>query len=707
LYVLYRGTEVVTNFHLEQTQHLQEALAACGWEEAAQVCQQDTSEAFGFITEKLQLPLLTMEMDIFHEGKGDAADDHKFINERLLEVAIPQQAPEGRPIRLEDCLEEYFNARVEVVRRLDRRNTLQLPNTQFPPVSGLPTLDEKESTPENIENVDGNNMLVMSPIEEKSEVADHVGSIDTGMKPMTMVHSPSSPISPPPTTRQRSTSIIRRVMVPEEPGEGSTGGDTSSVHSSVRKGSLRKEVLMPAWQFFRIIRPPPIYLHLNRFISNNVGDNTILIGNTAWYTAQIPVNDAQVAAHFNSTRPVLGICLKRYAYTPEGQAIRQNTSIDIPLQIALPHFIQDDKSSDDGPLFGNFNLVLQSAVCHRGTSVHAGHYISLIRGTAKPKVEDPNSTRRNSIDSELPAYSEDQWIMFDDLAPERVVYVDIEKFMEVEMPYLLFYQVQPICPDEPPVDLSNRPPSYQDSGIGMTVQEATPITTTMPDPFPKLSANIGYFEGQPKPSEEPRARLSFEDAERPRKSLTLPDSSRRGSLAYTDASTASLPSAPVTPIEEVPSSRLSRAASRFGRRSANGEKSKSRPSSHVDEGRISATFSRLGLMGNRGSKEALNRSNDSSASDVLVTVVSVDPSTDGVMKSPEKFDTEVEKPVAVQSQIEPPPPVQPYYEIKQGKKDKGKHKSKFSDAADGQNNEYTLSSKGKEKQKEDRECLLM
>jgi len=76
---------------------LQEALAACGWEEAAQVCQQDTSEAFGFITEKLQLPLLTMEMDIFHEGKGDVADDHKFINERLLEVAIPQQPPKADP----------------------------------------------------------------------------------------------------------------------------------------------------------------------------------------------------------------------------------------------------------------------------------------------------------------------------------------------------------------------------------------------------------------------------------------------------------------------------------------------------------------------------------------------------------------------------------------------------------------------------------
>lgn len=403
--------------------------------------------------------------------------------------------------------------------------------------------------------------------------------------------------------------------------------------------------------------------------------------------------------------------MKRYAISPEGQAIRQNTAIDIPLQIALPHFIQDDKASDDGPLFGNFNLVLQSAVCHRGSSVHAGHYISLIRGTAKPKEEDPNIPRRKSIDSELPAYSEDQWIMFDDLAPERVVYVDIEKFMELEMPYLLFYQVQPICPDEPPIDLSNRPPSYQDSGIGMTVQEATPITTTMPDPFPPSRTSSGYFDGQPSPSEETaKSRVSFgDDVERPRKSLNLPDSSRRGSLTYTDASTASLPSVPVTPIEEAHSSRLSRAASRFGRRGANGEKSKSRSTSHVDENRISATFSRLGLMGSRSSKEALNRSNDSSGLDVLVTVVSVDTSTDGAIKAPEKPDLEADEHVPVQPQIEPPPPQQPS-ESKQSKKEKGKYKSRSSDATNGHHDEHSRSYKGKEtahKQKEDRECVLM
>jgi len=111
-------------------------------------------------------------------------------------------------------------------------------------------------------------------------------------------------------------------------------------------------------------------------------------------------------------------------------------------------------------------------------------------------------------------------------------------------------------------------------------------------------------------------------------------------------------------------------------------------------------------MGSRGSKEALNRSNDSSASDVLVTVASVDPSTDGVIKPPEKSDTESERPVPVQPQIEPSP-VQPYYELKPSKKDKGKHKSKSSDAADAHYDENSNSNKGKEKQKEDRECGVM
>lgn len=200
---------------------MQDALKACGWEEAAILCQNDASEAFSFITETLQLPLLTMEMDIFHEGGGDK-DDHKFINERLLEVAIPPPA-EGRVVRLEDCLEEHFNARVEVVRRLERRDTM----SSFS--SGLSPQDEKKMELVEPEVIEIEQSTVSSPVSE------------------------SPTITRPTLSRQRAPSIIRRIIVPESDAEPSVASPVAT-SPSIRKGSVRKEVLMPAWQFFRIIR---------------------------------------------------------------------------------------------------------------------------------------------------------------------------------------------------------------------------------------------------------------------------------------------------------------------------------------------------------------------------------------------------------------------------------------------------------------------
>lgn len=61
-------------------ERLQNSLAECGWPDAALLEQQDASEAFTFITGVLELPLLTLKMDIYHTGKEDASDDHKFVN---------------------------------------------------------------------------------------------------------------------------------------------------------------------------------------------------------------------------------------------------------------------------------------------------------------------------------------------------------------------------------------------------------------------------------------------------------------------------------------------------------------------------------------------------------------------------------------------------------------------------------------------------
>lgn len=174
----------------------------------------------------------------------------------------------------------------------------------------------------------------------------------------------------------------------------------------------------------------------------------------AWYT-QNNNNVFQTAMHFSEQRPILGICLKRYSFLPTGQAVRLDTKIDIPTEISLPHFIKDDDFSEEAPLYGRFKLVLQSVVCHQGTSVDSGHYIALVRGTPGPATamsdgDSSSSTNGSSVKAN------EHWLRFDDLAKERITLVDIEKALMTETPYLLFYQIMPL--DEDPDECE--PPAY-------------------------------------------------------------------------------------------------------------------------------------------------------------------------------------------------------------------------------------------------------
>ena len=188
---------------------------------------------------------------------------------------------------------------------------------------------------------------------------------------------------------------------------------------------------MPAWQFFSLI---------------------------PWYTDHAPSSDAQVAAHFSSKRPVLGLCLKRYAFR-NGRSVRLSTAVDIPIEIKLPHFIQDDSMLEKSGPFGNFKLSLQSVVCHRGNSTHSGHYVALVRGTS-------------SSDS-----SSSYWLRFDDLAPERITLVDIERAIREETPYLLFYQITPVEGDPGQITTGEYSRATSPAGERLT---GAPSVTSLP-----------------------------------------------------------------------------------------------------------------------------------------------------------------------------------------------------------------------------------
>lgn len=587
------------------TAHIQDALADCGWTDATQNMQQDASEAFTFITGQLELPMLTLKMDMFHTGKEDPHDDHKFVNERLLEVAILDKPVDGRSvITLEDCLEHYFNNRIEVKRHLEnqRRNTLK---SGQPPLffDGYTKADKEPGTHIEVAEVPE------TPVAASPTVA--TPATETPKTPAERLR--------PTSGRRRQDSIFsqRKVELVGIDPEALTKTDSNLSQQGLpgRKLSTRTEVLMPAWQFFKLL---------------------------PWYTENMPTTDAQVAAHFSRQRPILGICLKRYSYTNEGSARKRDDFVDIPLEITVPNFVGGDEidgaAGNNEQVGGNFRLMLQAVVCHRGVSVHSGHYVCLCRSKS-----NSSQSRRGSAESEEPG--EDSWMLFDDLAPARVTDVDIHDAMKKESPYLVFYQVQPIGEDTDSM-LDHQLPSYTEA-TSQSQGDTTPLEKpyvlepsesnavldhVMSDPLSptaRPSTEVTDWEPATERSstdassaldlQRGRTGASTSDKDLRRKSVTLDASSFSGSAATDNGSIKTDPksnSVPSTPSEEKASSSNNTAGgflnvaksftgSRRGSKVSGDEKkktaaSRSRPTSTEGTKRLSLNMTKLAQRMSKG-----------------------------------------------------------------------------------------------------------
>lgn len=283
---------------------------------------------------------------------------------------------------------------------------------------------------------------------------------------------------------------------------------------------------------------------------------------------------------------------------PDGTAIKRKTHIDIPLEIGLPHFIQDDKMSENGPAFGNFKLSLQSVVCHQGISTESGHYISLVRSP------DPEQA------------GEDKWMCFDDLASERVIYTDVETFLLQESPYLLFYQVVPIAGEpsniadgQRPAASGDRPPAYSESDKSRESKVDSGVSGISTSPRVSSTFNDSHYPVQ-RPSldiHRPSSDSSTsEDARRGRPSV---NSERRQSVVFSDADANNssgakiglLSASNLEPNQSDGPNTLT--ASRRGSKTTK-ESSRSRPGGQSNNKRMSTSLSRLA---SRMSKDKLNK----------------------------------------------------------------------------------------------------
>ncbi|KAG6110839.1 hypothetical protein E4U13_005192 [Claviceps humidiphila] len=652
---------------------IQDTLGDCGWAEARLLEQQDTSEAFAFLTETLQLPLLSLQVDLFHQGMKDK-EDHKVVYERLLNLAVPPD-PEGKGIKLEDCLEEYFNARVDVLRdheegkkgSIDDRGAADVSSCASQSTIRFIRADEgaksstaaspSEHTPSQLsdgESFDGN---FLEPYGLKN--TEHTNALAAPPGANKFVNMPGATMRP--NARHRSTSLIQRMVLD---GHGRPRGteDSAMAKRTKREGStVVKAVTIPAWQFFRLI---------------------------PWHalTPNEPRSDSEVALNFDQ-RPVVGICLKRYVMTESGQPQRCNTFIDIPDCLRLPQFMLSGGPEEDEELNGlstEYKLVLQSVVCHRGDSLQSGHYIAFAR--VAPKLLTGN--RRHNFDPP-PDYEEPQWVKFDDLETEnRVTYVeDIKLALRSEMPYLLFYQIVPMV-DMVRCSMDGQdlePPSYNESKHSLDSN------------FIHFSPSAFHLDTSPLHGDflqGPSIRLSAELESSARGSTwstshtsSTPIDSSRESVANTDSPVitpeASSPViAPADGPNEPTPSRLSRATSRFtlGR--------PSRPPSLSGEGRISFSMARLGGF-MKPSKEPLAESTSANASQASASATM---STGGPRDASDSFDITPESPVEGDKQNTTPPPVK---EKEKQHKYRGKTKEKAEKQKSGPG------------EQPERECMLM
>jgi hypothetical protein len=348
---------------------------------------------------------------------------------------------------------------------------------------------------------------------------------------------------------------------------------------------------------------------------------------------------------------------------PNGTPKRLETFIDIPLEIGLPHFISDERMKEEGPLFGNFKLVLQSVVCHRGVSVDSGHYVSLVRGNVNERPGTSQSEEDHSLEP---------WLRLDDLANPRVAEVDIKKALHEESPYLLFYQVQPI--DEE-LAMRGEPPAYDETPSGLTSVDPSEETLVHSH---ATDTDLGG-QGDKSTTTHVRTESFCSDEPISRNSVS---SNRRSSVAFDESEVGSHSASrgPATPDEQKTGFlSISRRGSRAWLPGGN----RSRTSSPTGENRLSITLSRLT---GRGSKDKLVVTETAAADDhVIVVGEAQDADKDLPNHSPVK-----EKKDAGQSASK----------SKKEKKDKMRSKSK-------EPKEGLEKGKDKEKKRPDRECTVM
>ncbi|KAF9437883.1 hypothetical protein BGZ76_010760 [Entomortierella beljakovae] len=456
---LRSGKLVNTHVIKELRQHLY----TCGWnspdptDPPGSSRQEDSSELFMFLTEKLRLPYLPLEQRLLH-GARFSADDDKVITERMLQIAIPcdddnpgsssskSLTPNFNPkashhgaYPLEELVDRYFyDNTLTGIRRLISSGTgaplspgVEVPVSAWQVLELLPfysSSNEQGGSVRATQSQYPSNTVILPLILKRysfgADMQAHRTNtlIDIPRRlDFTRFVSPDTPSIPGKSIDLQTPSAQRKPIPPigsQEASSSSSAGDTvRDTHSST----------------------------------------LVTAGETARGTA--PANIATVGAS-SSIQSISSISVdtglrpppRQYSMSFLTAADGQLTPVTPPPLYSpardssgRPTAFSDDKkgwpSNPPDDEYGNktkYMLELKSVVCHIGTRLDSGHYRSYVAdevGTHPHKVEEPN------------------WLRHDDLDPSgqrvRLVERDSKENSDMEADwaknaYILFYELRPI-----------------------------------------------------------------------------------------------------------------------------------------------------------------------------------------------------------------------------------------------------------------------
>ncbi|CAK9436837.1 uncharacterized protein LODBEIA_P13590 [Lodderomyces beijingensis] len=366
------------------TAKLCECLQKLGFDEAMSHRQQDASALFGFLTEILSMPLLTFKVDIKHAGKFSKKDDQKYSKERMLFVSIPGEDEEVFVQRNSDSSQQQHHIEGSSSAR-----------------SGSESDNDEVMLEECLEHYFNNEVSVKRELERRASQGQIPTIASLGHTPRVDVikEDVGEPSFGDVEHRFASGNGSEAPRIPPRTRASTLSIWSLNDHDRSDPSKIR-EVNLPAWMFLRLL---PFY----------TDDNVM---------SEDFESTARSSKDFANRRPVLPICLKRY----ENSGARSQKRIIIPPFIDLPDFVADDI---DGPGC-SFRLILESAVCHRGTSISSGHFVSVVR---------KNIDQVNQSEEEAEAAT---WLLYDDMKKsQRVVEKTFNEIFTTEWPYTLFYRL--------------------------------------------------------------------------------------------------------------------------------------------------------------------------------------------------------------------------------------------------------------------------